>query len=344
MSSVLKQTVALVVVVALVVGAWLGFRWLSERQATQFDALFESSIGLYPGSDVQMLGVAVGKVTDVEPDGDQVRVSMRLDGDYAASADTEAVIIAPTLVSDRFVQLTQPHESGPELESGTTITETAVPVEIDQMYESLEDIGTQLGPDGANKNGALADLLTVFAENLDGQGADLNQMIEEFGKMTGTLSATDEDLFATIANFKEFNDMLVENDRTLATANTQLATVADFLAEDRQDMQSAIANLGQALGILDDFIRDNRDNLQTSVENLIGPTQVLVNQKQALEESVRTIPLVLQNFLNAYEPGSNTLHGRGNLNELTVWSNSGLAAQTSEQAPLTLFSELEDGQ
>ena len=59
MSSVLKQTVALVVVVALVVGAWLGFRWLSERQATQFDALFESSIGLYPGSDVQMLGVGI---------------------------------------------------------------------------------------------------------------------------------------------------------------------------------------------------------------------------------------------------------------------------------------------
>ncbi|RLV55021.1 MCE family protein [Aeromicrobium phragmitis] len=343
MSSTVKRITQLAVVVALVVAAVVAWR-LIERQGVEFEATFDSTVGLYPGSDVQMLGVPVGVVTAIEPEGDEVRVSMRLDRGQEAAADTAAVIVAPTLVSDRFVQLTEPYDGGPKLEAGTVIEETAVPVEIDELYESLEDIGSQLGPNGANEDGALSDLLTVLAQNLEGNGADINQMIHEFGKATGTLANSDDDLFATIANFKEFNDMLVANDRTLAQANRQLATVADYLAEDRQDMQAAIANLGQALGILDEFIRDNRGNLQTSVENLIGPTQVLVNQKNALEETVRTIPLVLQNFLNAYEPGSNTLHGRGNLNELTVWSGNGLAAATSQDAPLTLFGGLEENQ
>jgi len=342
MSISVKRIVQLAVVAVLVAVAFVAWR-IIDRPGVEFEAVFDSTVGLYPGSDVQMLGVPVGVVTAVEPEADQVRVRMRLDRGQDAAADTAAVIVAPTLVSDRFVRLTEPYDGGgPKLSSGTVIEQTAVPVEIDELYESLEDIGSQLGPDGANQEGALSDLLTVLAQNLDGNGADINQLINEFGKATGTLANTDEDLFATIANFKEFNDMLVANDRTIAEANRQFASVAGYLAEDRQDMQAAIANLGEALGILDEFIRDNRGNLQRSVENLIGPTQVLVNQKQSLEEAVRTIPLVLQNFLNAYEPGTNTLHGRGNLNELTVWSGNGLSAATSQDAPLTLFSGLEN--
>src|SRR3546814_20706319 len=85
--------------------------------------------------------------------------------------------------------------------------------------------------------------------------------------------------------------------------------------------------------ILDDFIRDNRGNLKTSVVQLIAPTEVLVKQKTSLEESVRLIPLLLQNFLNTYDEGGNTLDGRGNLNELTIWSRDGLTARTSPDAP-----------
>ena len=162
-------------------------------------------------------------------------------------------------------------------------------------------------------------------------------MITEFGKATGTLSDTGDDLFATLANLDEFNTMLVQNDRAVAEVNRQFAAVTDYLADDRQDLAAAIANLGEALGIVDDFIDDNRENLQTSVENLIGPTQVLVKQRDSLEESVRLIPLTLQNFLRAYNPATQTLDGRGNLNELTVWADDGLSGATSDDAPPVLL-------
>ena len=72
--------------------------------------------------------------------GDKVRVSMHLDRGQSAAADTAAVIVAPTLVSDRYVQLTKPYTSGKRLASGATITQTAVPVEIDKLYQSLDSI------------------------------------------------------------------------------------------------------------------------------------------------------------------------------------------------------------
>ncbi|NHA00490.1 MCE family protein [Nocardioides sp. W3-2-3] len=73
--------------------------------------------------------------------------------------------------------------------------------------------------------------------------------------------------------------------------------------------------LGDALALLEGFIKDNRNALKHSVDGLRGPTQVLVKQRKSLEEAVRTIPLALQNFIKAYDPSSNTISGRGNLNE-----------------------------
>lgn len=333
-----RKIVRYVLIAAVLVAGFSGYKAVAAG-GTDFKAKFDATIGLYPGSEVQVLGVRVGTVTSVKPSGGSVTVAMRLNKGQNVAADTNAVIVAPTMVSDRFVQLTSPYVGGEKLASGTVLptTRTAVPVEIDDLYASLIDAGEQLGPNGANKNGALSDLLDVAAENLEGQGADINKMIAEFGKATGTLADTGDDFFATLANFKEFNDMLVANDRGVANVNRQFAAVADYLAEDRQDLAEAVANLGDALSVVDDFIDDNRSNLQASVENLLGPTQVLAKQKKSLEEAVRTIPLVLQNYLNAYNPSNNTLDGRGNLNEASIWARDGLSAQTSDKAPPVLL-------
>lgn len=346
MSISTKRVITAVIAVALFAGVWAATVAIANATTKEFTADFESTVGLFPGSDVQMLGVAVGKVTKVEPQGATVRVTMKLDRGYKAAASTGAVIVAPTLVSDRFVQLTEPHVSGPELASGTNLglDRTAVPVEIDQLYASLTDIATKLGPDGANSAGALSDLLTVAAENLDGNGEAINETLKEFGKATATLADSDEAFFGTIANLKEFNDMLVENDSELAQLNRQLDVVAGFLADDRDEMASAITELAAAMAVLDDFLADNRQNLQTSVENLVGPTQTLVDQQESLEEAVRLIPLALQNFIRAYNPETNTLDGRGNLNELSIWSTDGLSGSTSGNAPPVLFPGSEGGQ
>ncbi|MCR4514004.1 MCE family protein [Aeromicrobium sp. 50.2.37] len=320
-----SRTLVLALVAALAVVAVVGWRATAARDRTTVQAVFESSVGLYVGSDVQMLGVPVGTVTGVVPGPAGVTVTMRLDSGQAAAADTAAVIVAPTLVSDRFVQLTKPHTSGPTLEDGAVLPmeRTAVPVEIDDLYASLTDVSEKLGPDGANRDGALSRFLDVADRNLRGQGVKINQLIGDFGDASGTLADSSDDLFATISNVREFNDMLVENDDAVADVNRQFAEVNDYLADSSGDLAGAIDNLGEALALVDDFIRDNRGALRTSVENLQGPTRVLVNQREALEETVRLVPLVLQNFLRAYDPDLKALTGRGNLNEASIWNDGG---------------------
>src|SRR5664279_6285535 len=99
--SIARKTWTLIAVAILVITGVLAWQNFTHR-GTEFDALFESSVGLYPGSNVEVLVVPVGTVTRVRAEGPNVRVSMRLDSDRQVAADSAAVIVAPTLVSDRF--------------------------------------------------------------------------------------------------------------------------------------------------------------------------------------------------------------------------------------------------
>ncbi|ACU40428.1 MlaD family protein [Actinosynnema mirum] len=98
--------------VLAVVGA-TALRWaFSGVENRRVSALFASAVGLYPGSDVRVLGVRVGTVVAVEPRGRVVRVAVELDRRVPVPADARAVVVAPSVVGDRYVQLAPAHTGG----------------------------------------------------------------------------------------------------------------------------------------------------------------------------------------------------------------------------------------
>lgn len=331
---VLVTLVGLVLVGAVGAGAVRVQRDDAAR-ATVVTAYFDQTVGLYPGSDVRMLGVPVGTVRSVTPDGQQVEVRLELDDGFAAEPDTGAVIVSPSLVSDRYVQLTKPWKDGPRLASGAVIDRdrTAVPVELDELYESLDDVSLALGPRGANKGGALSDALTTGADNLRGLGPEINDMLRDFSRFGGTLADSSDPLFATVGNLDSFNEELVANDRQVASVNKRFADVTAFLAADRQELAVAITSLTDALARVQRFVRDNRADLASSVKGLTSTAQVLRRQRDALELALQSAPEALSNFLRTYDPQRQVLRGRVDLNEISLWGQAAGAGDLPAAPP-----------
>jgi len=313
----LGRALAMACVLALVASAalWWIFSGVNSRKVT---ALFGAAVGLYQGSDVRVLGVKVGTIDDVQPEGKLVRVTMTLDRDVKVPADAQAVVVAPSVVSDRYVQLAPAYTAGPTMGDDVVIPRerTATPVELDELYSSLDKLTTALGPNGANKNGSLSDLLTSAANNLDGNGQALNDTIKNLGDATRTLSGSKEDLFATVDNLSSFTAMLAANDSQVRDFNKQLAEVAGFLADERENLGAALTELANALGQVQGFIKDNRAVLKSNVDKLASITGVLVKQRAALAETLDVAPLALGNLQNSYNAASGTLDTRADINEL----------------------------
>lgn len=302
------------------VAATTGVMAMDEEGETTVTAYFDQATGVYAGSDLRILGVKVGRVESVEPKGKEVKVRLRVDKGVKVPEDAHAVVVAPSLVADRYVQLAPAYGGGPVLadEAVLPATKNATPVEVDQLYASITELSTALGPDGANATGALTKLLNTGAENLDGNGKAIGDSIEQFGKATKTLDKSSGNLFDTLSYLQTFTTMLKDNDGNVRAAEQQLNSVTGFLADDKKNLSAALKELGTALGQVKTFIQKNRGALKANVDALVPVTQTLVDQRASLAESLDTLPLAADNVINAYDPLNRTLNGRTNLNELSM--------------------------
>jgi phospholipid/cholesterol/gamma-HCH transport system substrate-binding protein len=312
----MRRAAAVVAVLAVVTAGalWWIFGGDGDKRVT---AYFSRAVGVYPGSDVQVLGVRVGAVESVTPRGSRVEVVFTLDRDVRVAADTNAVVVAPSVVSDRYVQLTGLAHGGPELADGAVVSEshTATPVELDELYASLDTLVTALGPDGANSKGALSELLDTGADNLRGNGQAVNDTVRNFAKAARTLSGSAGDLFVTVDELQSFTSMLAGNDEQVRGVNTQLDRVWRTLAADRDELSDALRTLAGALAGIQGFIKDNRAAIKSNVDKLARTTQVLADRRASVAEALDVAPLAVTNVVNAFDPGSQTLQGRTNLLE-----------------------------
>ncbi|TCO14823.1 virulence factor Mce-like protein [Kribbella steppae] len=312
LSRLIAIAVVLVILAVSVISLW------PKPDRVSATAYFPRAVSVYPGSDVRILGIKVGEVESVTPAGRTVRVTFWWEAKHKVPATAKAVIAAPSIVADRYVQLTPVYSKGDVMADGAEIPidRTAVPLELDQIYQSLNDLSVALGPKGANDQGALSRLLDVSAKNLNGQGAKLNQTITDVSKLTGTLAGNSQSLFATIRQLQTFVSALAANDQLVRQFNTNFAATSTTLAGERQDLAKALSLLATALGEVATFVKDNRALLKTTISSATDLSQILVKEKAALAEVLDTAPLGLGNLARVYNPQFGTLDQRLNVAQL----------------------------
>lgn len=329
MSSVTRWIAPAVIAALVITGAVVLFTGGSSKTVI---AHFPRTVSLYQGSDVRILGVPVGKVDKIVPNGTDVIVTMHYNSDVKVPADAKAVIVSPSIVGDRYVQLAPAYKSGPTLKDGAVLdaSRTAVPVELDDIYSNLDQLITALGPNGANKNGALTDLLNQTAANFGGEGAQFHQTIQDFGKLSQTLDDNKSQIFGSAKELEGFVGTLAKNDQTVRGFSTSLAQVSSMLKGERDDLAQAMHNLAVALGDVSTFVNDNKDSLHTDIAGLNQFAKVLVKRRNELAETLKNAPLALNNLMLAYDPDTGTLNTNANLQMIggQIQNNPSLLACT----------------
>ena len=286
----------------------------SQKQVTAF---FPRTVSLYEGSDVRVLGVPVGRVESIEPVGTQVKVVMTYDPEVDIPTTAQAVIVSPAIVGDRYVQLTPAYTDGDVLPAKAQLSgANQVPLELDQIYSSLDRLTVALGPNGANADGALTDLLEVTAENFGGQGNQFNETIRNFGRLSETLDDNKEELFGAAAELQQFITTLADNDQVVRDFNDSLGRVSTLLADEREELAGSLSNLAVALDEVGQFVQDNRAILGENIKGLNRFAKVLVKQRDALSETLRIAPLALNNLQLTYNPDTGTLDTNANIGNL----------------------------
>lgn len=291
-------------VVLLLVLAGIALMRSGGTEDRTLTATFPRTTSLYVGAKVKVLGVPVGEVEEIKVVGTAVEVRISYDGDLSIPEDVHALIVPPSIVGDRFIQLAPAYEDGPTLPDGARLglDRTGVPVELDDTYEALNEFAAGLGPDGANKDGALSRLVTATAQNLTGHGREFNTTIREFANAISTLAGSSGDISETVANLGDLTETLVGRDAELRRLVANLASVGAELNGQRDEISTSVVALEEALGSVAEFVEENRAELRETVTGLTDVTGVLTRRTKELTELLDIAPVGLTGLANIYIP------------------------------------------
>jgi phospholipid/cholesterol/gamma-HCH transport system substrate-binding protein len=302
-------------------GVAIAFPHEDTKTAT---AYFTRAVGVYQGSEVRVLGVKIGSVTKVTPEGNRVRVDMRYEARRKIPSNAQAVVVAASIVSDRYVQFTPVYRGGPVMASRATIplSRTATPVELDEAFGTTSDLAKALGPNGANRNGSLSRLLSVGAKNLKGTGGDFRSTVRDMADAAAALSSDSGDTATSIRNLNKFTTALARSNDQYVSFSRDMTAVAGQLNGERGELRAVLQVLGPTLRNVAKFVRDNKKSINTSVTGLGKLSDIVARNKKGLAGFLDSAPTGIENAAMTYDPISGTLMSRINIQQtdnLAMW-------------------------
>lgn len=304
----LRYATVIALVALLVGGVYVLSSQASNRTVVGY---FTSAVGLYPGDQVRILGVPVGRIDAIEPRPSDVKITMSVSRDVKIPKDAKAVIMSPNLVSARFVQLTPAYTGGAVLPEGASIdlARTAVPVEWDEVKEALTQLAVQLSPAAGQMQGPLGAAINQAAETLDGKGESFHHALRELSQVAGRLGDSRGDIFGTVKNLQVLVNALSASNEQIVQFAGNVASVSQVLADSSRHLDTTLGTLNKALSDIRGFLHENNSTLVGTVNKLNDLAQTLSDQSENIEQVLHVAGPGIANFYNIYDPAQGTLNG-----------------------------------
>ena len=302
-----------------------------------YHLLFASAGQLVRGDQVQVGGVPVGSVTNIElTKRFKALVTIHVESSLTPlHLGTSAIVRVPSLatVADRYIELSPGPNSNPSLQPGTTLPASATRevVDLDQLFNTLNP---------ATRRG-LQEVIQGFAEQFAGASRAYGQSVEYFPAAT---AATDHFFHELVLDQPVFTHFLVETAKAVTTIggrSEQLTdlignadTTFDALGSQQEDLAQGLKELPVALragtqafvGIPPTFAK-----LSTLIEASKPTSKPLNTLFTRLRPLLVTATPVVSNFALAFSrPGPN--------NDLTEFANTlpALAKELTTASPATV--------
>ena len=287
--------------IALVIG--LGGCSVLPSHKTKVVADFSDSAGLFVGNDVGVLGVSVGKITKIEPEGDHVAVTMEVDEDQPIPAGAAAAIVSRSVATDRYVELTPVYTGGPKMQSGTVIPidRTREPVEFDKVLSSLGDFARGISGSKQDKD-AVRKFLAAQAKGVKGRGKLINQSIHSLADASNGISAQRGQATSTLVALDKLTGTLASNQKTVREFVDQVSAASSLLSSERTNFRAALRAATKSIRVVAKFAHKNRKEVKHAIDNANYTMRTVLKHKAGTAEILRDLPLTLQNLQRILRP------------------------------------------
>jgi phospholipid/cholesterol/gamma-HCH transport system substrate-binding protein len=249
-----------------------------------YSAYFADAGAIQEGTEVQVSGSRVGKVSNVTLDGPKARVEFTIDSNIRIGDRTEAAIKTQTLLGTKVVEVT-PRGDG-HLSRTIPLERTTSPY---QLPDALGDLTKTIsGLDTPQ----LSESLDTLAQTFKDTPPDLRVAVDGVTRLSRTLNTRDEQLRNLLANANKATGVLRQRTDQIvgliANANALLAQ----LQMQSGSLDQIANNISAVSKQLSGLIAENRDQFRPALDKLNGVLSIVDNRKERVQKSIK--------LLNAY--------------------------------------------
>ncbi len=240
-------------------------------------ATLPGSGGLFEGSEVTYRGVKIGKVSDVQPTEDGIRVKMELKHDTKLPTDAKISVHNLSAVGEQYLDFQPPDDEPPYAEDGAVFAgdETSLPVDEGDLLVDMND----------------------FVGSVDRESLEV--VIRELGQMFGDTGRELQTMIDSGSTFvEEASEHTDETVRLLRTGLTVLRT--------QRGQAENIRSFAHDLSTLTRALRDSDGDLRGVLDGTPGTAREV---NGLLEELEPTLPILLSDLVSVDQVVSSYLPG-----------------------------------
>ncbi|TLQ42930.1 MCE family protein [Streptomyces marianii] len=262
-----------------------------------YSAAFSEAGGLKSGDEVRVAGVKVGKVDEVDLDGDHVKVVFRVRGEPALGTRTGAAIRVKTILGAKYLAL-RPEgpgrlRPGSEIPLKRTTPAYDVVTAFSDLTTTTEKVDTE----------RLAAALETISTTFEDSPAEVRESVKGLSRISRTVASRDRALRELLDHAGGVSAVLAERSREFSA----LVKDGDALFQEISRRRAAIHALlksSAALGIqLSGLVEDNAREIGPALKGLNQVVGMLERNQAALDRSVRLLAPYVRVFANTLGNG-----------------------------------------
>ncbi|MCD2107130.1 MCE family protein [Rhodococcus erythropolis] len=265
--------------------------------AVAYKAEFADASGLVVGDDVQIAGMVVGRVKNIDLQDDHVLVRFDADSNgIDVGSESGAAIRVGTVLGKRFVDLT-PAGAG-TLPKGSTIPLSRTSSGYD-ITQSLAEVTTAVTKTDKQQ---LDDALLVTSEVLADLSPDLAESLTALTRVSATVSSRDQALRDLLAHTGGITEVLADRNNQFTMLLTDGQSLFHALNERSETIHRVIVSTKNVFDQLSAIAQDNETSLPDTLEQ-VGATLELLNKNydniNASIRGLRTFSIQLNDVLGS---------------------------------------------
>ena len=280
---ILRLGAITLVVMLLVMAASFNLSKFPGFAGNQHRAEFTDASGLRSGNVVQVGGIRVGRVTEVELDGDRVVVTFEVDDGVEFGTESRASIEVLNLLGEKFLELT------PE-GTGQLDEDTVIPVSrTESAYDIVGVFGDLTTTTERIDTNQLQDALNSVSGMMDATAPEVHASFEGISRLSRTVASRDAQIQALLKSSHNVSALLANRSNDIV----RLMDRSDLVFQEVQRRKAAIHRLLVNARILADELRglarDNQAEIGPALQEVDDLLDMLIRKEEKLKATLDAV-------------------------------------------------------